>query len=67
MTRLLRLQASLMSRGNWYLGLSAEGLLQLTSLQPFGRARDLMTALDLAQIIARTALHTLLGGAGARL
>lgn len=57
---LLNLQASLLSTGLWLLCMADDGELQVTCLRGFDAAREVATALDLAHVVAWSALHVLL-------
>jgi hypothetical protein len=57
---LLNLQASLLSTGLWLLCMADEGELQVSCLRAFDTAREVATALDLANVVAWSALHVLL-------
>lgn len=57
---LLNLQASLLSTGLWLLCMADDGELQVTCLRSFEAAREVATVLDLANVVAWSALHVLL-------
>jgi len=58
--RLLSVQALLLGEFGWYLGLSSEGVLQLSSLAWIDDPQDAATALDLANGVGTAVLHALL-------
>lgn len=58
--RLLSIQALLLGEFGWYLGLSSEGVLQLSSLAWIDDPKDAATALDLANGVGTAVLHSLL-------
>jgi hypothetical protein len=57
--RLLALQAQLLAEGLWYLGVSRDGRLQLTALQLFRVAQDIVQVIDSAQGTARLVTQAL--------
>jgi len=56
----LTLQARLLANGQWYLGASVKGDLQITSLQPFHNAHELAAAFDVANFTAWSTLQLML-------
>lgn len=65
MNRLLAVQSLVLGEFGWYLGLSSEGLLQLSSLVWIDDPQDAATALDLANGVATAVLQSLLRDAPA--
>ena len=57
--RLLAMQAQLLAEGLWYLGISRDGRLQLTALQLFRAAQDIVQVIDVAQGTARLVTQAL--------
>lgn len=57
---LMTLQASLLSTGLWLLCMADDGELQVTCLRAFDNAREVATALELANVVAWSSLHMLL-------
>lgn len=64
-SRLLTVQSLLLGEFGWYLGISSEGLLQLSSLVWIDDPQDAVTALDLVNGIGTVVLHSLLHDASA--
>jgi len=60
MSRLLRVQSLILGEFGWYLGISSEGLLQLSSLVWIDDPQDVATALDLVNGVCTAVLHSLL-------
>jgi hypothetical protein len=65
MSRLLRVQSLILGEFGWYLGISSEGLLQLSSLVWIDDPQDVATALDLVNGVGTAVLHSLLHDASA--
>ena len=57
--RLLAMQAQLLAEGLWYLGISQDGKLQLTALQLFRVAQDIVQVIDVAEATARLVTQAL--------
>ncbi|GKS91747.1 hypothetical protein [Acidovorax sp. SUPP2539] len=58
--RLLTLQAAILKEFGWYLGASAEGMLQLSSLSWIEAPQDAATAMDMLNGIGASVLQALL-------
>ena len=57
--RLLAMQAQLLAEGLWYLGVGRDGRLQLTALQLYRAAQDIVRVIDAAQATAHLVTQAL--------